>query len=285
MAAHADVYDPSRALALFGMLTANVAHFAENPVPLPPADMTGEDGVVYRWFAAHGFQFHPLANFATLNGHAKNQRREEAGQLAKAMVARGVREGRTLTWEYYFPFAGPGRWTSALAQAAGAQALARTGALLEDDALLAGAGATYREIARDLSQSLGGGTWVKEYSYSDMAVLNAQLQSIVSLAEYARITKDAEAQRYVEQPQHRRPHAPPRVRHGLLVALLARRVAGLRQLPPLPRDPPGAAVGDRGPRDLGGDRRALEGLPQLRLLSRSRNAIAVPRRRSPPSRC
>ena len=199
VAAHADVYDPSRALALFGMLTANVAHFAENPVPLPPADMTGEDGVVYRWFAAHGFQFHPLANFATLNGHAKNQRREEAGQLAKAMVARGVREGRTLTWEYYFPFAGPGRWTSALAQAAGAQALARTGALLEDDALLAGAGATYREIARDLSQSLGGGTWVKEYSYSDMAVLNAQLQSIVSLAEYARITKDTEAQRYVER--------------------------------------------------------------------------------------
>ncbi len=199
VAAHADVYDPSRALALFGMLTANVAHFAENPVPLPPADMTGEDGVVYRWFAAHGFQFHPLANFATLNGQAKNQRREEAGQLAKAMVARGVREGRTLTWEYYFPFAGPGRWTSALAQSAGAQALARTGALLEDDALLAGAGATYREIARDLSQSLGGGTWVKEYSYSDMAVLNAQLQSIVSLAEYARITKDTEAQRYVER--------------------------------------------------------------------------------------
>ncbi len=198
VAAHADVYDRRRALALFGMLTANVAHFAENPVPLPPADMTGEDGVVYRWFAAHGFQFHPLANFATLNGHAKNERREEAEGLAKAMVARGVREGRTLTWEYYFPFAGPGRWTSALAQAAGAQALARTGALLEDDTLLAGAGATYREIARDLSQSLGGGTWVKEYSYSDMAVLNAQLQSIVSLAEYARITKDAEAQRYVE---------------------------------------------------------------------------------------
>ena len=101
--------------------------------------------------------------------------------------------------EYYFPFAGPGRWTSALAQSAGAQALARTGALLKDDALLAGAGATYREIARDLSQSLGGGTWVKEYSYSDMAVLNAQLQSIVSLTEYARITKDTEAQRYVER--------------------------------------------------------------------------------------
>jgi D-glucuronyl C5-epimerase C-terminus len=198
VAAHADVYDRPRALALFGMLTANVAHFAKSPVPVPPKDMTGEDGVVYRWFAAHGFQFHPLANFATLNGHAKNERREEAERLAKAMVARGVRDDRTIAWEYYFPFAGPGRWTSALAQAAGAQALARTGDLLEDDALLAGAGATYREIEQDLSQSLGGGTWVKEYSYSDMAVLNAQLQSIVSLAEYARITENGDAQQYVE---------------------------------------------------------------------------------------
>jgi hypothetical protein len=159
--------------------------------------MTGEDGIVYRWFGAHGFQFHPLANFAALNGHARQGRREEAERLATAMLARGVREGRTLTWEYYFPFAGPGRWTSALAQAAGAQALARTGTLLQDDKLLAGAGATYREIARDLSKSLGGGTWVKEYSYSDMAVLNAQLQSIVSLAEYARTTGDADAQEYV----------------------------------------------------------------------------------------
>ena len=31
-----------------------------------------------------------------------------------------------------------------------------------------------------------------------MAVLNAQLQSIVSLAEYARTTEDAEARRYVD---------------------------------------------------------------------------------------
>jgi D-glucuronyl C5-epimerase C-terminus/Putative peptidoglycan binding domain len=197
VAAHADVYDPARALALFEMLEANVAHFAKNPVPLPPKDMTGEDGIVYRWFPAHGFQFHPLANFATLNGHAKNERREEAERLVTAMLARGVRDGRTLTWEYYFPFAGPGRWTSALAQAAGAQALARTGELLGEDSFLAGAGATYREIARDLSQSLGGGAWVKEYSYSDMAVLNAQLQSIISLAEYARLTDDAQAKQYV----------------------------------------------------------------------------------------
>ena len=69
-----------------------------------------------------------------------------------------------------------------------------------------------------------------------MAVLNAQLQSIVSLAEYARTTEDAEAQRYVEPPQHR-----PRARsshgsNGLLVALLARGSPALRQLPPLPRN-------------------------------------------------
>jgi hypothetical protein len=197
VAAHADVYDGPRALALFGMLSANVVHFGANPVPVPPASMTDEDGVVHRWFAGHGFQFHPLANFAVLNRQAAKGRRAEAARLAAALAARGIRRGRTMSWEYYFPFGGPARWTSALAQAAGAQAFARAGALLEDDTLLARAGQTFRAIPRELSADIGGGTWVREYSYSDMAILNAQLQSIVSLAEYAEITQDAAAERFV----------------------------------------------------------------------------------------
>ena len=145
---------------------------------------------------------------------------------------------------------------------------------------LAGAGATYREIARDLSQSLGGGTWVKEYSYSDMAVLNAQLQSIVSPR---RVRADHEGHRGAalrRAPQHRRPHALTRVRHGLLVAL-PHGGSPASDNTTATTCPPGPALADRGPRDLGGDRRALEGLPQLGLLSRSRNAI--PFRTAKPS--
>jgi D-glucuronyl C5-epimerase-like protein/putative peptidoglycan binding protein len=197
VAAQADVYDGPRALALFGMLSANVAHFADNPVPVPPASMTDEDGVVHRWFAGHGFAYHPLGSFVSLNVLAARGQREETARLAAALAARGVPRGRTTSWEYYFAFGGPERWTSALAQAAGAQAFARAGALLEDESLLERAGQAYRAIPRGLSADLGGGTWVREYSYSDMNVLNAQLQSIVSLAEYAQIAQDAQAQRFV----------------------------------------------------------------------------------------
>ena len=125
--------------------------------------MTGEDGVVYRWFAAHGFQFHPLANFATLNGHAKNQRREEADSWPRQCSPAG--QGRAHAHlGVLLPLRRPGTLDVGARPGAGAQALARTGALLEDDALLAGAGDVPGD-RRDRSQSLGGGTWVKEYSY------------------------------------------------------------------------------------------------------------------------
>lgn len=44
-----------------------------------------------------------------------------------------------------------------------------------------------------LARPLAGGTWVREYSFSDIAVLNAQLQSLVSISEYARLTGDTRA--------------------------------------------------------------------------------------------
>jgi hypothetical protein len=41
--------------------------------------------------------------------------------------------------------------------------------------------------------NLGGGLWIREYGFSDMAILNAHLQSLVSLYEYARISGDPRA--------------------------------------------------------------------------------------------
>ena len=36
-------------------------------MPRDGADILDADGVVYRAFAGHGLQFHPLGNFARLN--------------------------------------------------------------------------------------------------------------------------------------------------------------------------------------------------------------------------
>jgi peptidoglycan hydrolase-like protein with peptidoglycan-binding domain len=199
IAAQADSYDRPRALALFGMLARNAEYLTKRPLPEGRLDIEDLDGVVYRYFGGHGFQFHPLANFARLNGLVRKEDRDGAQRLARALVARGVPSGDAVVWEYYFPFQGPARWTSGLAQAAGAQALARSGELLGDDALVAQARAAYRSIAKGLLRELGGGLWIREYAFADTAILNAQLQSIASLSQYVDVTGDERARAAVER--------------------------------------------------------------------------------------
>jgi len=194
--AHAAVYDERRALALFTMLEANTRWLATRPLPKAGADSYGRDGVVYRFFPDHGYQFHPLANFAHLNGLVAVRGRDRAAALVTALRARAIPSDGGLVWEYYFPFGSAARWTSALAQSVGAQALARAARLLRNTTLSRVARSAYLPVPRRLARRLGGGIWVREYSFSDIAILNAQLQSLVSLSDYARLTGDAEARAF-----------------------------------------------------------------------------------------
>jgi hypothetical protein len=191
--------DEPRALTLVSMLRANTDYLAKHPSPTERVDMRDADGVLYRFFPEHGFQFHPVADFARLNKLAAAKRRDAVRRLADALVARGARTGNTLVWEYYFPFGGPPHWSSGFAQATAAQALARSGALLDDPDLFAAARAAYRAIPATLSLELDGGLWVREYGFSDIAILNAQLQSLVSLNDYVEITHDARAAELARQ--------------------------------------------------------------------------------------
>jgi len=193
VASQSFTYDAPSALTLFSMLEANREHLGANPPTRTSTDITGADGVVYRFFPAHGYQFHPLANFGALNRHVSKGRSAEARRLAEALVARGVPDGKALVWEYYFPFGGPARWTSGFAQAVAADALSRAGGLLGDLKLTAAAKAAFHSIPNGLSLELGGGSWVQEYSFSDIVVLNAQLQTTLNVARFAKTSGDAEA--------------------------------------------------------------------------------------------
>lgn len=199
VAAESADFDQPRALTLFGMLSANARQLAAHPLPTRPGvDITGTDGTVYRFLAGHGYQFHPLANFARLNRYVARGQLDRARALAAALQARAVatKDGG-LVWEYQFAYGGPQRWTSALAQSAAAQALIRASRALHDAKLAKAATAAFNAIPRDLARPLSGGEWVREYSWSDIAILNAQLQSIVSLSEYARTAHDAHATAFV----------------------------------------------------------------------------------------
>lgn len=196
VASQTSAYDEPRALALFGMLEANREHLKANEPPEKPTDITGRDGVVYRFFPARGFQFHPLANFAALNGHVSKGRSAEARRLATALVARGVPDGKALVWEYYFPFGGPSRWTSGFAQAVAADGLSRTSALVHDPKLGDAAKAAFLAIPNGLSLQIGGGSWVREYGFSDIVILNAQLQTTLNVSRFAETAGDADARAF-----------------------------------------------------------------------------------------
>ena len=188
-------YSTPRALTLFGQLQVNEQWFAKRGPPAGGTDITGADGVVYRYFAGEGFEFHPLANASALDNAASAHDDRATQTLAQALVARAITQPHAgVAWEYEFRFEG-GRppWTSGMAQAVFAQAFSRASNLLGDPSLMAEARAAFRAIPGRLVRSLPAGPWIRLYSFNRTVVLNAQLQSIVSLSEYAGASDDASA--------------------------------------------------------------------------------------------
>jgi hypothetical protein len=185
-----------RALAVFGQLKANDDYFARHGVPRGGTDIADADGIVYRYFAGRCFEFHPLADFGALNARVAAKDVGGTERLAAALLARAVgRPGGGLAWEYYFSFGG-GRppWTSGMAQSVAAQAFARASALVTEESttLSDAATAAFKAIPR-LTTKVAAGPWIRLYSFSSIAVLNAQLQSVLSLETYAKASGDATA--------------------------------------------------------------------------------------------
>ena len=195
-AALAPELTPPRALAVFTQLEMNDNWFARHGPPPPQTDITDRDGVVYRYFEG-GFEFHPLANFGALNAAALSKNVTATTLLANALAARGVPEpGGGVGFEYDFDFGG-GRapWLSGFAQAVAAQAFARAAQVDTADStkLLMVARAAFRTIQGRLVRRTAFGPWIKLYGFDQAVVLNAQLQSAISLAGYARLTSNTAA--------------------------------------------------------------------------------------------
>jgi hypothetical protein len=195
VANRAGQFTAPRALTLFSMLDVNTRYFGSKGPPPSKTDVRGPDMILYRYFPGHGFQFHPLGNFGALNAHLAAGQLDEARQLTAALAARAVDRGDGSTvWEYEFRFnGGKPPWTSGMAQAVGAQALARASQKLEEPSLLELARRAQAAIPGKLIRQFPAGPWVKLYSFTPMAVLNAQLQTAVAMRDYAAIADDSGA--------------------------------------------------------------------------------------------
>lgn len=183
-------YTRPRALTLFSTLDFNERWLATHRLPASGTDAQDEDRVVYRYFPGHGLVFHPLAEFTQLNSDVSLGDVEAAETLARALLQRAVPARGGLVWEYEFRFGrGHAPWTSGMAQAVAAQALARAADLLSDPSLLDDADAAHA-AARTLVEQVSTGPWIRLYSFARSPVLNAQLQTILSLGDYAEISGD-----------------------------------------------------------------------------------------------
>jgi hypothetical protein len=176
-----------------------VSYLATHRLPDTRIDISDDDGVVYRWFPHLGFEFHPLANFGALNNDVASSNVDSTRALADALLARAVPRGSRLIWEYQFRY-GIGRppWASGMAQAVAAQALARSSILLEDPSLGAAAVRAFASVPPFLL-SLPSGPWIRLYGFNGEVVLNAQLQSIVSLLDYATTSGNSSASALAQQ--------------------------------------------------------------------------------------
>jgi hypothetical protein len=189
IAGQADAYDRPWSLTLFSMLEFNERMLVTRQLPSSGTDAYGDDGVLYRFVTGHGYEFHPLGNFAALNTLVLGGKTDQAKELADALIARGVAKDGRLAWPYPFPYGnGKPPWLSGMAQAVAAQALARVGQALDDQALIDAAGEAYAAIPGQLVRALPEGPWIKLYSFDPAPVLNAQLQSAISIDDYAQIS-------------------------------------------------------------------------------------------------
>src|SRR5579862_6668954 len=195
VSAQAARFSTPRALTLFGQLQVNEQWLSRRGLPPDGTDTTDAQGVVYRFFVNRGFEFHPLANASALDNAASAHETTDTQTLAQALIERAIRQPNGgLGWEYEFSYAGGHPpWLSGMAQSVFAQAFARASTLLGDPTLMTDARAAFRTIPGHLVQQLPAGPWIRLYGFNNNVVLNAQLQSTISLSEYAAASNDSTA--------------------------------------------------------------------------------------------
>jgi hypothetical protein len=171
------------------------------------------DSAVYSYRPPAGVQLHPLGTIGRVNALAATCtraarrrgwrcRRATLRAAADRLLELSVPAGRSLRFEYLFPFGGgrPG-WISAMTQATGAQALARSYRITGDVRYRTAARAAYRTLVapapRGTAVRSGGRiSHLAMYAFRpSMRVLNGEEQALIGVADYARITGDRAAAR------------------------------------------------------------------------------------------
>ncbi len=193
---------PARMRPLFRQLDANRVWFAASAPPSPVARVSVPgDPLVYAYYPGHGLQFQPLFNWAKVNGYWFAKDYAGMQELIDRLSALAMPQpGGWVSWEYAFDYPGSrAPWLSGMAQGVAIQALARAWDATRNPADLALARRALPGLGRPLSeggllmQSAKGRWWPLYAENPSLRVLNGDLQTVISLYDYADITADAQA--------------------------------------------------------------------------------------------
>ena len=200
---------PSRMPPLFLQLERNVEFWSQEPeIRLGQRVSFEGDPLVFQHYAGYGLQIQPLGNFGKANG-LWTECEENPGECKRKMLRElltsmlrvsSIRAGFK-AWEYWFPFGGGyPPWASGMAQATGMQALARGAAFFDEPRFMTAAQNAVPLFLKPppvgVRVSSGRGSHYVLYSFaSGLRVLNAFLQAVTGLYDYAKLSDDERARR------------------------------------------------------------------------------------------
>ena len=199
--ARAGSLNPSRLEAVFATIERNRQWWARGR-SLSYGERVGFSGseVVWQYYTGQGIQLQMLANFGKANALWAERDATALRRLVDELVTLAASRRGSPTWEYYFRFGGGvPPWTSGMSQGTAVQALGRASELLADPSLrelAARALALFeRPPPRGVRQRGSAGAFYLIYSFApSLRVINAHLQTVVGLYDFATITGDPRAQ-------------------------------------------------------------------------------------------
>src|SRR4051794_13649656 len=191
---------PVRLTPVFATLQANSDWWQDGSLLANGARVSvGDSPVIWQYYRGQGIELQMLANFGKANALWAGKKKTALRALLDQLIPLAVDRGGFPAWEYYFQFGG-GKppWTSSISQGTAVQVFARSGALLADPNLTAigesALGAFEQPAPNGVRVDTPSGPFYVIYSFNPgELVINAHLQALVGLFDFAQVTGDPRA--------------------------------------------------------------------------------------------
>ncbi|HTX31212.1 MAG TPA: D-glucuronyl C5-epimerase family protein [Solirubrobacteraceae bacterium] len=201
---------PSRLPAIFLTLDRNRQWWTSGPIPYSGQEMEfTNSNLVWEYYPGQGLELQVLATFGKADGLYTGGPSDypQLRALLNEMIPLAVQRAGGIAWEYYFRWEGGAPpWTSAMAQGTGIEALTRAAKAFGPLSGPSGSSESYLQIAQQalalftvapptgVRVATARGARYLQYSFApNTDIINAFLQSLIGLYDYAQESKNAEA--------------------------------------------------------------------------------------------